>query len=131
MSKPRLLRLAPGKVGFFDDVTRIHLTITSPQRELIAEMPVSPAIRNGILGESLIDVNKNIINAEGNPIPVAEQNEKETKKEEPSKEEEEDNTDEEDDTEDDKSTKKTNTRSRRTNNRSKASNTKKKDEEQE
>jgi predicted ribosome quality control (RQC) complex YloA/Tae2 family protein len=47
-----LIRLAPGEVGFYDDLTRIHLTIANPERHVLAGMNttnIKRAVRSGRL----------------------------------------------------------------------------------
>jgi hypothetical protein len=38
MSVIGIVRLAPGQVGYFDDLTRIHLTIASPEKPVVSGM---------------------------------------------------------------------------------------------
>ncbi|MCX7610403.1 MAG: hypothetical protein N2043_02295 [Ignavibacterium sp.] len=61
MSKPRLIQLAPGKVAFYCEETRIHLSLSNPVVDL-GDLPASKAIIRGIKGKALIDVNNNILN---------------------------------------------------------------------
>lgn len=46
------IRLAPGEVGFYDELTRIHLTIANPERHVLAGMNttnIKRAVRSGRL----------------------------------------------------------------------------------
>lgn len=47
-----IVRLAPGEVGFYDEISRIHLTISRPQAEVYDYMNTSKlvrAVRNKVL----------------------------------------------------------------------------------
>lgn len=47
-----IVRLAPGQVGYFDDLTRIHLTLANPEKPVIAGMNTTNlrrAVGNGSL----------------------------------------------------------------------------------
>ena len=68
----RAIRLAAGRVGFFDPVTRIHLTLTNPGVELRPDTPITTAIINGIRGKGLIDVFGNILDEKGKVIEFLE-----------------------------------------------------------
>lgn len=47
-----VVRLAKGRVGYFDELTRIHLTISSPERPIYAGMNtanIKRAVHSGVL----------------------------------------------------------------------------------
>lgn len=46
------VRLAKGRVGYFDDLTRIHLTVSNPEKPVFAGMNtanIKRAVRSGVL----------------------------------------------------------------------------------
>ena len=49
-----LVRLAPGEVGFYDELTRIHLTISKPQREILSGMNTTNIKRSVQSGRLLL-----------------------------------------------------------------------------
>jgi hypothetical protein len=73
MSVIGIVRLAPGQVGYFDDVTRIHLTIASPEKPVISGMNTANlkrAVKSGriLLTTGSLDATVKV----ATPMPVEE-----------------------------------------------------------
>lgn len=49
-----IVRLAPGEVGYFDDLTRIHLTIANPQHPIYAGMNTTNIKRSVRVGRLVL-----------------------------------------------------------------------------
>jgi hypothetical protein len=69
-----IVRLAPGRVGFFDEYTRIHLTIASPEKPVIEGMNTTNlkrAVKSGSikLVSGSLDPETNV-NPVQTPVPV-------------------------------------------------------------
>lgn len=54
MSVIGIVRLAPGQVGFYDDLTRIHLTIASPEKAIVLGMNTTNIKRSVKSGRLLL-----------------------------------------------------------------------------
>jgi hypothetical protein len=74
-----VVRLAPGRVGYFDDITRIHLTIANPEKPVIEGMNVTNlkrAVRGGSIKvvagslEPVATLSKEVIEPIQIPAPV-------------------------------------------------------------
>lgn len=77
MSVIGIVRLAPGQVGYFDDLTRIHLTIASPEKPVISGMNTNNlkrAVKSGriLLSSGSLDASAVKAQAPVVPEPVQE-----------------------------------------------------------
>jgi hypothetical protein len=64
MSVIGIVRLAPGQVGYFDDITRIHLTIASPEKQVTSGMNTTN-LKRAVKSKSILLISGNL-----DPEPV-------------------------------------------------------------
>ena len=57
MANTHVLRLAPGRLGFFDPESHLSLNLSHPQGEIPADVPLPKDIKTALASGGLIDVN--------------------------------------------------------------------------
>ena len=65
-----IVRLAPGEVGFYDELTRIHLTIADPQKPVTKGMNVA-GLRRSVKSKRLLLVSGSLEPETASPLPAA------------------------------------------------------------